>query len=119
MFLAAVFNVVANLIFIPRYSYMAAAWISVLTELFVTGATFYVIIKDLKYLPTAENFYGILSSGVVMATYFFFFQRINFFLLAISGTAVYVIALWLFGVIKADDIKSIISKKGVQEYNPL
>lgn len=115
MFLAAVFNVSANLLFIPRYSYLAAAWISVLTEVFVVGATFYVIIKELKYVPVAEKFYGILSAGLVMAAYFFSFGWLNFFLLAISGTAVYVAALWIFGVVKTEDISSIISKKGVQE----
>jgi O-antigen/teichoic acid export membrane protein len=116
MFLAAVFNVVANLLFIPRYSYMAAAWISVLTEMFVVGATFYVIVKELKYWPVAEKFSGIIASGIVMAIYFYIFSRFNFFLLAISGTVAYLVALWMFGVVKAGDISSIISKKGIQEY---
>ena len=116
MCLAAAFNIVANLAFIPKYSYLAAAWISVLTEMFVAGATFYVVIKELKYWPVAERFYGILASGAVMAVYFFFFQRINFFLLAISGVVVYAVALWIFKVIKIEDITSIISKKGLQKY---
>jgi len=111
MFLAAVFNVSANLLFIPKYSYLASAWISVLTELFVVGATFYVMIKELHYFPVAEKFYGILASGAAMAGHFFFFKSLNFFLLAISGTLVYAAALWMFGVVKTEDISSIISKK--------
>ncbi len=118
MFLAAIFNVVANLIFIPQYSYLAAAWISVLTEIFVAGATFYVVIRELKYIPRVEKFYSIAASGAVMALYFFFFAKLNFFLLAISATTVYLAALWIFGAVKTDDITSIISKKGIQEYEP-
>ena len=41
----AVFNIIANLIFIPRYSYLAAAWATVATELLVTVGMFLLILK--------------------------------------------------------------------------
>jgi len=111
MVIAAIFNVSANLIFIPIYSYMASAIISVATEFFVTVATLFVIIRDLKYFPKVEKFWAIVFSGVVMAVYFFVFSKINFFLLAFSGTAVYALAIWLFRAVKTEEIASIISKK--------
>ncbi|MFZ2975157.1 MAG: flippase [Candidatus Moraniibacteriota bacterium] len=110
MILAAIFNVGANLIFIPIYSYIASAIISVTTELFVTIATLYIIIKDLKYFPKVEKFWAIVFSGVVMAIYFFAFSKINFFLLAFSGTAVYALAIWLSKAVEIKEIASIISK---------
>ncbi len=110
MIMAAIFNVGANLIFIPIYSYVASAIISVATELFVTVATLYIIIRDLKYFPRVENFWAIVFSGVVMAIYFFVFSEINFFLLAFSGTAVYALAIWLSKAVKTEEIASIISK---------
>lgn len=112
MFFAAIFNVVANLILIPRYSYTGSAWISVLTEIFVAAATFYVVIKDLKYTPIAERFFGIVASGIVMAVYFFYFEKLNFFLLAISGVVVYVASLWIFRVVKTEELTSIFQKEG-------
>lgn len=118
MFLAAIFNVTANLLFIPHYSYMAAALISVATEIFVTLVTFYMVAEEFKYFPRAEKFWGIVMAGAVMAGYLFFMSRLNFFVLAISSAAIYAAALWIFGVVKADDITSIISKKGIQEYEP-
>ena len=111
MLIAAIFNVVFNLIFIPRYSYMAAAVISVITEFFVAVATFYVVAKDLDYFPKAEKFWAILASGFMMAIYFFVFMKINFFLLAFSGVAVYILFIWLFKAVKTEEVASIIVRK--------
>jgi O-antigen/teichoic acid export membrane protein len=111
MFFGAVFNVTTNLIFIPHYSYLASAVISVATELFVVLAALYVVIKDLNYFPRVEKFWAILISGGIMAGYFFIFSKMNFFLLALSSTAVYVLFIWLLKVIKTEEITSIISKK--------
>ena len=45
----AVFNIIANIIFIPRYSYTAAAWTTVATELLVTIGMFLLISRALRY----------------------------------------------------------------------
>jgi O-antigen/teichoic acid export membrane protein len=111
MAIAAVFNILANLIFIPRYSYLAAAIISLATEFIVTILAFYVAVKELNYFPKAEKFWAIIAAGIFMAIYFFIFSKTNFFLLAFSGTAVYMLFIWLFKAIKTEEITSIISKK--------
>ena len=111
MLLAAIFNVSVNLIFIPRYSYLAAAVISVITEFFVAIATLYVAVKDLNYYPKVEKFWAILASGIAMAIYFLVFIKINFFLLALSGTAVYGLFIWLFKAVKTEEVASIIARK--------
>ncbi|KKP79593.1 MAG: hypothetical protein A2271_03485 [Candidatus Moranbacteria bacterium RIFOXYA12_FULL_35_19] len=111
MSLAAIFNVSANLIFIPHYSYLASAIISVATEMFVALTAFYIIIKELKYFPKIEKFWAILLAGFFMTVYCFIFKEINFFLLAFSATAVYGLFIWIFQVVKTEEIMSIISKK--------
>jgi O-antigen/teichoic acid export membrane protein len=111
MFFGAIFNVTTNLIFIPHYSYLASACISVATELFVVVAAFYVVVKDLGYFPKVDKFWAILISGAIMAVYFFIFSEINFFLLAFSATGIYTLFIWVFKVIKTEEITSIISKK--------
>jgi O-antigen/teichoic acid export membrane protein len=118
-FIAAVFNIVFNLIFIPSYSYIAAAIVAVLTELFVTAATFYIIFKDLNYWPRAEKFGSILMAGALMAGYFLIFRHLNFFLLALSGTLVYFVAIWIFKAVRTEEITSIIGKKEVEIYENL
>lgn len=116
---AAVFNIVANLLLIPRFSYSGAAYVSAITEFIVASATFYLGAKKLNYRPRLEKIYGIVLSGIVMAAFLYLGRGINFFALGSASVALYLAALWVFGAIKTSDITSIISKKGVEEYEPL
>lgn len=114
---AAVFNVCSNLYLIPKFSYTAAAYVSVLTEIFVAGAAFVMVAKKIKYYPKIEKKFGILLAGVSMAGFLFVFQRSNFFLLAIGSAAVYFVGLWLFKAVKIEELSSLITKEGVKEYD--
>jgi O-antigen/teichoic acid export membrane protein len=111
LFFAAIFNVLGNLIFIPKYSYLAAGVISVLTEMLVVSGTFYITFKEIKYIPKLKNFSGIIISGGLMAGCFFIFSQVSFLILAPLGVLVYSLSLWVFKVIKSEEIFSIISKK--------
>lgn len=111
MLAAAIFNIASNLIFIPRYSYSAAAIISVLTEIFVVIGTFYLMKKNLHYFPRIEKFWNITAAGIVMTLYFFLFHEMNFFLLAISSVAVYIFSLWILQAVKTEEIASIVRKE--------
>jgi O-antigen/teichoic acid export membrane protein len=117
---AAIFNVVFNLIFIGKYSYLGASIASVLTEMIVTAGTFYFVYKKIKYFPRLEKIYSIIFSGVVMAIVFFLFKQLNFFLIAPIGVIIYLTALWIFGAVKTHEISGIlIGKKSVQEYGEI
>lgn len=105
----AVFNVTANLIFIPTYSYNGAAVVSVLTELLVVIFSFYLTVKYTSYVPVIKNFSRILLSGTAMAIFLFFLSSLNFFFLAIGATIVYVFFLWLTNTISVTELKSIVS----------
>lgn len=116
--LAAVVNITLNLIFIPRFSYMAASANSVITEFLVAALTCYVVAKRAEYLPKMKKFGGIIFSSVAMGAFFFFFrdfaffssQSLNFLVSAIIGSAIYFLFLWTFKVISANEIRSLISK---------
>jgi len=111
LFLAAAFNLVANLIFIPYYSYLAASVISVLTEMLVVIGTFFIIAKEFQYFPRVENIGGILGAGGVMIIVLFIFRNMNFLLSGTLSALIYLVALWLFQALKTEEITSIISKK--------
>jgi O-antigen/teichoic acid export membrane protein len=113
---AAVFNVSANLIFIPFFSYLAAAIISATTELLVALAAGYLVFRRLQYVPKIEKIGGILLAGAVMTAFLFVLRGGNFYLLGFSSVCVYVLALWLFRAVETSEITSIISKKGIKEY---
>jgi O-antigen/teichoic acid export membrane protein len=48
---ALIFNVVANLLLIGRYGFMAAAWITLLTEVVVGGLTARAVFAELRLRP--------------------------------------------------------------------
>lgn len=114
---AAVFNISANLIFIPHYSYLASASISVVTEMLVVIGTFYFIAKKIKYFPRAENIWRILSAGALMAGTLYILRNTNFLMAGAVSVLAYLLALWFFKAIKTEEITSIISKKGAQVYD--
>jgi O-antigen/teichoic acid export membrane protein len=116
---AAIMNIVLNLVFIPKFSYFAAAYISVLTEFIVVAMGFYIVSKKLDYFPKAEKLPGIFVAGAAMASFLFLFKQKSFIFLLLASSLIYFFFLWLLKAIKTEEIKSLISKKGVQEYGEL
>lgn len=117
--IAAAVNIILNLIFIPRLSYLGAACTSVVTEFLVVAMGLYLSVKKIDYLPQIEKLPRILVSGAAMAGFLFLFKQSNFFFLLLASSLVYFSSLWLFKAITAEEIKSLISKKGVQEYGEM
>ncbi len=111
LFIAALFNVIANLIFIPYYSYLAASVISVLTEMLVVVGTFIIVKKEFNYFPHIENFSGILGAGSVMTLTLFALKNLNFLLAGGIGVLVYISILWLFKVVKVEELTTLLAKK--------
>jgi len=107
----AVFNVVANRIFIPLFSYTAAAIISTLTEFFVTFAGLVLTIKYVGYIPSIQHVLRILVSGFAMAVFLYVFKAHGFFLLAISSSLVYILFLWITRTITFKELSSIFAAK--------
>jgi O-antigen/teichoic acid export membrane protein len=116
---AALTNISLNIYLIPKFSYFGSAYISVLTEFIVVACTSIIAAKKLGYVPKFEKISGIVVAAGVMALFLFLFKQTNFFVLAPASAAVYSLALWLFKVVKTEEIKSLISKKGVQEYESI
>jgi O-antigen/teichoic acid export membrane protein len=107
----AVFNVIANLIFIPIYSYTASATISAITEFFVALAGLILTFKYIAYAPSIKKLGGILFSGFAMAISLYFFKGTGFFVSALGSSAVYLIFLWITKTITIRELTSIISNK--------
>jgi len=117
--LAAVVNISLNYFFIPRFSYIASAWISVLTEFIVVLLTAILVFTKVKYFPKIEKpgaSFGRSSNGSLFGG---FFKNINFFVLILSSAILYLVLIWLFDVVKTSELVSLISKKGIQEYEEL
>ncbi|MEI7621087.1 MAG: flippase [Candidatus Moraniibacteriota bacterium] len=107
LILCAIFNITANLIFIPHYSYNAAAVTSVLTEFFVAMAGFFLVSKYVNFKPKFVNLPRILFSGLMMSLFLVVFYKATFFLLVLSSTGVYLLFLWLTKTVTIKELASI------------
>jgi O-antigen/teichoic acid export membrane protein len=103
----AIFNVSANLIFIPLFSFTGSAVISAITEFLVAATGFFLTIKYVEYVPSAAYFGRILVSGLAMAIFLYFFRTHGFFLLAVSGSLIYILFLWITRTITIKELSSI------------
>lgn len=111
LFFCAVFNVGANLIFIPLYSYMGSAIISVITEGLVVIFTSYIAFKYLEYKPKDVGVMRFIAAGAIMALFLYIFSDLNFFLLAALSAIVYFIALYFTKAIQKEELMMIIKKE--------
>lgn len=108
---AAVLNIILNLIFIPRFSYLATASVSVLTELWVAILGAFLIKKHLSFLPRAEGFCWMLFSGFLMGAFLWFFIDWPFLILLLVSPVIYFASIFFFQVISKDEIMSLVKKK--------
>jgi len=107
----AIFNISSNLLFIPIFSYTAAAFTSVATEFFVALAGFYLVSKYTHFKPSFSHLPRILFSGLAMGLFLFLFSSANFFLLAFGSAGVYLLFLWLTKTITVAELSTIIATK--------
>jgi O-antigen/teichoic acid export membrane protein len=105
----AVFNVVANLIFIPRYSYFAAAWTTVATEVLITFWMFWLISKETGISPQKTIIAKAAIATVVMLIVMQPF--LGNFIWATLAAVSYFPTLFLLKGFTKEDLREIISLK--------
>ncbi len=104
----SIFNISLNLIFIPRYSYYASAWITVATEALVLAGSVYVVFYILKQIPN----FAIIKKGILATVAFTFalafLSPFNLFIQVIIAGIVYLLAIILLKAVTLDEIKEIL-----------
>ena len=106
----AVINLIANFIFIPKYSYYGAAWTTILTELIVTGLMLIVLYKILKSLPSFNSIFKYALAGLIMAIPLYYLHNWSLFILIILSSLIYFGFLYLINGIPFKDIRNLIKK---------
>jgi len=109
-FSGMLFNVITNLIFIPKYSYFGAAATTVATELLVTILMIYLIYKTINYFPRFRIIKPILA-GLIMTGFLYLFRAGNLFFLVAGGVIVYFATLYLIKGINKDELSLLIKKE--------
>lgn len=107
----ALVNILLNLYLIPKFSYIGAAIVTIITAILVLYFTARIVFhyyKDIKidYLIMAKAFIASL-----LMTAFLFFSKSNLFLSITIGAVVYGVSLYLLGGLPKELIRSIIKDK--------
>lgn len=105
-----IFNIVTNLIFIPKYRYLGAAGTTVATEFLVTFLMIVLIYKTIHYFPSFRIVFKALIGGIVMGVFIWFFRGWNLFLLVGLGIAIYFGVLYFIKGIRKEEIALLIKK---------
>ncbi len=114
--IGVIFNVILNLIFIPKYSYIGAGIITVLTDALILSLLFYVT-RNFKILVSKEiriNILKIIIASLVMGIILKYLSNLNVFLLILIGTMIYSALILLLRIVDDDEIliiKTILRRK--------
>ena len=109
-FAGMIFNIITNLIFIPRYRYLGAASTTVATEFLVTILMLVLIYKTIHYFPSLKIIFKALFAGLIMGGFIYYFQNWNLFILVGLGMVIYFAILYLIKGIKKEEILSLMGK---------
>ncbi|MCL5958445.1 MAG: oligosaccharide flippase family protein [Chloroflexi bacterium] len=101
--IAAAFNISGNLILIPRYSYVGAAIITILSEIVLLTPFLYCLHRHIGSLPLLSIAARPIVASAIMATVLWLFQYANPFLLFLLGAFIYVGSLAALRTFTADD----------------
>lgn len=106
--IAAVIAIIGYLIFIPRYSYWGAAYMTIAAELLVTAPGFFIIFKTTHIFPSFHIAGKVLLSSLIMGIVLYLFSGAHLLLLMLLSLIVYFVFLYVFGGISLKTIKEII-----------
>ena len=98
------FNVVSNLIFIPRYGYAAAAVVTVLSEVALLIPFYYCVRKNLTPLPWLDVYRRPCLAGAAMCGAMWLLRGTTVLLRVPVGVAVYLAVLAALGTFSQPDV---------------
>jgi O-antigen/teichoic acid export membrane protein len=102
--IGATFNIVANLLVIPVFSYQGAAVVTILSEIVLLVPFYYAVRKHLGPLPWISLFWQPAAASAIMAVVMWFLRGMPWLLLIPVGGVVYLVALALVGGFRQPDI---------------
>ncbi|MFA6255183.1 MAG: flippase [Patescibacteria group bacterium] len=91
----AAVSIIGYIIFIYKYTYWGAAWMTVFTETFILFTAAYVMYQNLKFLPKLKMLGKSIIASLVMAIPLWFLPNLPLGLSVSLGILVYFAALYL------------------------
>jgi len=102
----AVTSLIGYLIFIPRFSYYGAAWVTVYSELAIAVFSLYIIVKYSGFRPNFKVFLKSLAAALIMGlSVYLLIDKINLIFIILLAGLIYFIGLYLLKGIDKEDLK--------------
>ncbi|MDA2922495.1 flippase [Patescibacteria group bacterium AH-259-L07] len=105
---AAMIALVGYLIFIPKYSYWGAAYMTIIAEFLVTAPAIFIIWRTTRILPSFQIFIKALFASLIMGVALYLFSGAHLLLLILLSIIVYFVFLYVFGGLSLKTIKEIV-----------
>jgi len=108
----AALSLVGYIIFIPKYSYLGAAWVTVFSEILIAIISLFIVYKYTGILPKfAKIFFKSALAVVPMAAALYFLKDAHAVISLLAGAAIYAGFIILFRGITLAEVKQIIRLK--------
>jgi O-antigen/teichoic acid export membrane protein len=101
--IGAAFNVVANLILIPRYSFLGAALTTVLSEIVLFLPFYYSVRKHITKLPFVQIFVRPLIASVIMGAVIWLLREQSLLIIVPVAVLVYAALILALGTLTKED----------------
>jgi len=106
----AVITLVGYLIFIPKFGFWGAAWMTVFSEVVIMVWTFTVVFRVLDFIPKTKILLKAFLSAIVMIGFLMLTMKLHVVLVLLIAGVVYFGFLYLIG---GFDYKKLLMKEGV------
>jgi O-antigen/teichoic acid export membrane protein len=103
--LTAVLSLAGYFLFVPAYGMYAAAAVTIFSEIFMAGLTFFMVWKTSRALPSLAATNQVLLACGFMSVVLLLLPPLPVLLSVALGAAVYLLALYLLGGIKKEDLR--------------
>lgn len=110
-FIAALVGLTCYSLFIPRFSYWAASWITVGIECFVALFSFSIFTLSTRIIPSLQTSAKIFASSLLMGLFLYAFPSLHIIAKLGLATTVYALSLIFFQVISKNMIKELVVLK--------
>ncbi len=108
---AAVLTLIGYFVFIPKFGYWGAAWMTVFSEILILCWTAILIYRAIKFFPSLKTFARAIPAALIMAGVIYFLRSWHVMILLVISVVVYFSFLYLFGGIKRQEIQELIKLK--------
>ena len=105
----ALTSLIGYLVFIPRFSYYGAAWVTVYSELAIALFSLYIVIKHSGFRPNPAILFKTLAASLIMALgVYLLIGKLNLIIIILLAAIIYLFCLYLFKGLTKEDFKNLI-----------